>query len=119
MLLPAAQRLGSKLSGVMINPYTHPAIISSNVVYPIRNTLAQLLVEKILTAHLDRWPMGMPFPPRILEIPDQFLLLRVNRYHRLPAFLKRPDLRVDMLELRITVGMRTAFLRFPIRLQAI
>jgi hypothetical protein len=37
----------------------------------------------------------------------------------LPAFLKRPDLRVDMLEVRIAIGMRAAFLGFPIGLQAI
>ena len=33
--------------------------------------------------------------------------------------MKCPDLLVDMLELRIAIGMRAAFLGFPIGLQAI
>jgi len=37
----------------------------------------------------------------------------------LPTFLKRLDLLVDMLKLRIAVGMGTAFLRFPVGLEAI
>jgi hypothetical protein len=57
--------------------------------------------------------------PRIFEIPDQFLFLGVHRDHRLPTLLKRPDLLVDMLELRIAIGMHAAFLGFPIGLQAI
>ena len=35
------------------------------------------------------------------------------------TFLKRPDLLVDMLELRIAIAMRATFLGFPIGLQAI
>ena len=119
LLPPAVQRLGSKLGSIMINPHTYPAVVGGDVIDPIRNTLAQMLVNKILAAHLDRLPLGMPFVPRIFEIPDQFLFLGVHRYHRLPAFLKCPDLLVDMLELRIAIGMRAAFLGFPIGLQAI
>jgi len=37
----------------------------------------------------------------------------------LPTFLKRLDLLVDMRKLRIAVGMGTAFLRFPVGLEAI
>ena len=89
----------------MINPYTHPSVVGRDVVYTIGNALAEVRVDKILAADLHRLSLGMPFPPRILEIPDQFLFLRVYRYHRLPTFLKRLDLLVDMLKLRIAVGM--------------
>jgi len=57
-------------------------------------------------------------PARILEIPDQFLFLRVYRYHRLPTFLKRLHLLVDMLKLCICGRDGNAFLRFPVSLQA-
>src|SRR6266704_3974300 len=119
MLPPAAQRLRSKRGGVMIHPYTHPSVVGRDVVHTIGNALAEVLVDKILSAYLQRLSLGMPFPPRILEIPDPFLFLRVCRYHRLPTFLKRLDLLVDMLKLRIAVGMGTAFLRFPVSLEAI
>jgi hypothetical protein len=89
----------------MINPHTHPAVVGRQVIYTIGNALAQVLVDKILAADLDRLPLAMPCPPRILEIPDQFLFLRIHRYYRLPTFLKRLDLLVDMRKLRIAVGM--------------
>ena len=103
----------------MINPHTHPAIVGGEVIDTIRNTLPQTLINKILAAHLDRLPLGMPFVPRIFAIPDPCLFLGVHRYHRLPAFLERPDLLVDMLELRIAIGMRAAFRCFPIGLQTL
>ena len=103
----------------MINPYTHPSVVGRDVVHTIGNALAEVLVDKILAADLHRLSLGMPFPPRILEISDQFLFLRVDRYHRLPPFLKRLDVLVDMLKLRIAVGMGTAFLRFPVGLDSI
>ena len=103
----------------MINPHTHPAIVGGEVRDTIRNTLPKTLINKILAAHLDRLPLGMPFVPRMFEIPDQCLFLGVHRYHRLPAFLERLDLLVDMLELRIAIGMRAAFRCFPIDLQTL
>ena len=96
----------------MIHPYTHPSIVGREVVHTIGHALTEVLVDKILAADLHRVSLGMPLPPRILEIPDQFLFLRVDRYHRLPTFLKRLDLLVDMLKLRIAVGMGTAFCVF-------
>jgi hypothetical protein len=60
----------------------------------------------------------MPFATCVLEIPDQFLL-RINRYYGLLAFLRRPDMLVHMLAVRIAIAMHTAFLRFPIGLQAL
>jgi hypothetical protein len=41
----------------------------------------------------------------ILEIPDQLLLLRVHRHHRLARLLERTHLSVDMLELGIPIGV--------------
>src|SRR6266446_8410847 len=102
----------------MINSYTHPSVVGGDIRDTIRNALAQTLVDNILAAHLFPLPLGMPFASRIFEIPDQFLFLRVHRYHRLSALLKRPDLLGDMLELRITIAVRAAFLGFPIGLQA-
>jgi len=62
-----------------------------------------VLVDKSLLRTFTGCPWDA-IPARILEIPDQFLFLRVYRYHRLPTFLKRLHLLVDMLKLCIAVG---------------
>ena len=44
------------------------------------------------------------------------LLLRIDRDHRLPGGLRGDDLSVDVLELRVAVGMLCAFIRLAIEL---
>ena len=56
---------------------------------------------------------------RILVLADQFLLLGVDRDHRLASGLKRRGLRVDMLELRVPIRMTAAFLGLAIDLTAV
>ncbi len=60
-----------------------------------------------------------PIPAAILEIPDQFLLFRVHRDRRLAAFQEPRHLGVEVLELGVAVGMRGAFSRLAVALQAI
>jgi hypothetical protein len=55
----------------------------------------------------------------VAEIPDQFLLLGVNRDHRLLFGQSGGHLSVDMGELRIPVGMAVALLGLAVALQAI
>src|SRR5260370_27868837 len=57
--------------------------------------------------------------PAVLESPHQFLLLRVHRDDRLTALLKTLDHCVDMLKLRIAVGMILSLLRLAVALQTI
>ena len=61
----------------------------------------------------------LPFPPAVLEVPDQLLLLRVDRDHRLAGGQMLVRGLVDVLELRVTVRMRGAFLPFARRLQPV
>ena len=119
LLPPAGQRLGSTLGGIMSHPHTDPAVSGGDVRDTIRKTLAQMLVNTILAAHLARLPVGRPFVPRSCEIPDPCLFLGVHRDHRWPAFLKRPDWLVDRLALRLAIGMRATFLGVPIGLPAL
>src|SRR5208283_3536966 len=46
----------------------------------------------------------------VLEFAEQFLLLRVDRYHRLIGGLKRLGLGVDIFKLSVAIGMFAAFL---------
>jgi hypothetical protein len=52
----------------------------------------------------------------ILEVADQFLLLRVDGDDRLMLSLRRNGFRVDVFELGIAVGMMRAFIRLAIGL---
>src|SRR6266850_6177012 len=56
---------------------------------------------------------------RIAEIPDKFLLLGVDRDHRLLFGQSRGHLGVDMGELGIPVGMAVALLGFAVALQTV
>jgi hypothetical protein len=72
-------------------------------------TAPKFLILEILAADLFRRALGLPFPPGVLEIPDQFLLLRVHGHDRLSPPLERTDLLGDVLELSIPVGVGVAF----------
>ena len=69
--------------------------------------------------HRRRRALRLPFPPAVLEVPDQLLLLRVDRDHRLAGGQMLVRSPVDMLELRVAVRMRGAFLPFARRLQPV
>ena len=71
--------------------------------------------------HQHRWrrALRLPFPPAVLEVPDQLLLLRVDRNHRLAGAQMLVGSPVDVLELRVAVRMCGAFLSFARRLQPV
>ena len=57
----------------MILSHTHPAAIVGHVIDPIRNRLAEFLVDKIV--HLDplRVSLQPPLSTAVAKLPDQFL----------------------------------------------
>src|SRR5688572_13446623 len=61
----------------------------------------------------------LPLRSGILEIADQFVLLRVEGDHGLPASAERGRGGVDVLELRVAVGVRRTFARLLQCVQAI
>ena len=65
---------------------------------------------------LARW---LPFPPSVLELANQFLLLRVDRNHRLPAPQEPDCRRIDVLKLGIAVRVRGALTPLLRGLQAV
>jgi hypothetical protein len=60
---------------------------------------------EVVGVDLDRLPAGRPLAPDGLEIADQLLLLGVNADHRLTGRKGRRDGVVDVLELRVAVGV--------------
>jgi len=66
---PAADRLGAEQGGVVVDAHAYPALIGRQVVHPRRRDLAQLLVQEVLGADFLGAACGLPFLPRVLEIP--------------------------------------------------
>ncbi len=106
---PAANRVDGKLRRVMIDADAHPTLIVEDIVNAVRNGLAEKRVFEVMHADLFGLPVRTPIPTAILEIPDQFLLFRIHRDRRLAAFQESRHLGIEVLELRVAVGMRGAF----------
>jgi hypothetical protein len=60
-----------------------------------------------------------PLPALVLVVPDQLLLLRVHGDDWSAPGQRPADLIIDVLELRIAVGMIRAFLSLPVALEAV
>jgi hypothetical protein len=96
---------------------THASL--RHVVDAVRNRLAHRVAGEVVDAHPFGFTGRLPFAPTIREIPDQFLLLRVDRNHGLPTSRERRGGRVDVFELRVAVGVRRPFARLLQGVQAI
>lgn len=105
--------------GVVGHADVHPPFIAGEIGPSIGNDFPQTRVHKVVNRHLDGGVLGPPFSSRILEIPNALFLFRVHRNHRLVPFLKGCHGGTDGAKLGLAVGVVTAFLGFPIRLQAI
>ena len=116
---PAPDGFRGESSRVVIDTYAHPALILAQVVHPVRNGFAQIRIQKIVDLDLFRIAARPPLAPGVLERSDQFLLLRVDRDHRLPSLLKPLYRRVDILELRIAIRMVFALFGLAVALQAV
>jgi hypothetical protein len=61
----------------------------------------------------------LPFLPRILEIADQLVLLRIDRDHGVLTLQERRGRRVDVIELGVAIGMRGPLAALAHRLQTV
>ena len=103
----------------MIDSDAYPPLVVGHVIYAVRDRLAQFLILEVVDSNFLWFAFGMPFATAVLEIPYQFLLLRVDRDHRLPTLLEPRCLRVYELELGIAVEVLIAFARLAVSLQAV
>ena len=103
----------------MIDPDTDPARVGPQVVHPVGDGAPEAWHHEVVHAHRRGLPLGGPFAPAILEVAHQFLLLGVDRDRRLPRAQGGPDPGVDVLELRVAIGVVRPFHRLPVGLQAV
>ena len=78
-------------------------VVRGQVVDPVRDRLAQLLVREVVILDQDRIAGGPPFTAAVAAVADQFLLLGVDADHRLPGVAVLPGLLVQVPELGVPV----------------
>ena len=100
-------------------PKADVAVVGADVVDPVGDDFAQFLVLEIVGVDLDRPTLRAIVAAAVLELTEQLLLLRVDRYHRLIVGLKLLDLGVDIFELSVAIGMFAAFLGLAVGMAAI
>ena len=118
-LVPAADGVDRELGGIVIDADTDAARIRRDVVDTIGNGFAEFLVDEVMHIDLVRAAFRSVVAARVLVRADQFLLLGIDRDHRLTGGLQGNHLLIDMLELGVTVGMMAALLGLTIDLATI
>ena len=63
----------AKAAVSLSTPTPTKALVGGEVVDAVGNSAPQLLDQEIVDAHILEFPLGPPFAPRVLEIPDQLL----------------------------------------------
>jgi hypothetical protein len=77
-LPPAVHARDRETGRVVVLSHRDPTSMASHVLDAIRARGAQLWVREIVDLDLLRVTLRLPFPPTVLERPDQFLLFGVH-----------------------------------------
>src|ERR1700687_3989908 len=96
LMPPAPDCFARKPSGVVVNTYTHPALVFREIVDTIGNGFAQVFIDKVMDQHFDWLAFRLPFGTSIAKFADHFLLFRVNRNRRLVSLLKVLNSGIDV-----------------------
>ena len=102
----------------MVDAEIDPAGVGGDVVDAVGRHLAEFGDHEVVHPHRLGLALGTQLTAAILEVADQLLLLGVDRDGRLAGSLERLDLRVDVLELCVAVGMGGTFACLAVGLQA-
>ena len=103
----------------MVDADLDPSLVAAYVIHPVRNRLAQHLVEEIVRVDLDRLTPRPPHAARVLVVADQLLLLCIDADHRLVPTQIASHSSVDVLELGISVAMLGALADLRVALQVV
>ncbi len=116
---PTANGCDGESAGVMVGPHVHESRVAVHVVNAIGVRAGHVGTGKIVTVHLDGLLGGQPLPAAVVVVSQQFLLLGVHGNDGRRLGQGPLDLRVDVAELRVAVGMVLALLGFAVALQAV
>src|SRR5208283_5277176 len=116
---PAPDGVDREFGGVVIYADADATGVRADVIDAVGNGLAEFLVDEVMHIDVDWSALRPIIAAGVLVFADQFFLLGVDRDHRLTGSLMRFNLRVDVLELRVAIGMASAFLALAIDLTAV
>jgi len=116
---PLADAVDREGGGVVVDADTDPAGIRGKIIDAIGHRTTKFLDQEIVDPDRFRISLGAIFPAIVAEVADQFLLLGVDRDHRLLFCQSRTHLNVDVGELGVAVRMAVAFLGLAVALQAV
>src|SRR5882724_4052330 len=77
-LPPLSDAAHRKLSRVVIDAHGDPAFVATDVVDAVWDRFAELRIDKVVYLHAFRLAFWVPLAPTVLEVANQFLLLRVD-----------------------------------------
>ena len=95
-----------------------PTGVGGDIGDAIRHRPTAPFDQEIMHANLFGIALRTPFPSSVLEIPNEFLLLRVDRDHRLLRRQRGRHALVDVDELRVPVGMIASLTGLAVALKA-
>ena len=116
---PSPNALHGKFGGVVVDADIDPSGIGRQVVDPVGGDLSQIRIDEVVDADLFGASFRLPFPARILEVSDEFLLFRVDGDDGIAGPLVVHDRPGDVLELSVPAGMRASFPGLAHRLKAV
>ena len=116
---PPPDRGHRELGGVGVVTDDHEALVGGDVEHPVGDRLADVGVGEVVHVDTHRHAGRLPFAPAVAEVPDDLVLFRVHRHHRLTSFEVAADVTGDVAELGVTIRMGSPFVLLGRRLQAV
>src|SRR5712692_10504725 len=116
---PAPDRGHRKGARVVAGAHVHEAFVAGQIIHAVGIGPGGRGSRKIVALHEGGRFAPAPLPALVLVVPDQLLLLRVHGDDRSAPGHRPADLIIDVLELRVAVGMIRAFLGLPVPLEAV
>jgi len=100
----------------MIDADTDPTRVLGDVVNPVGRCAPEFGNDEVVDADLVGGALRPPVTTRVLEIADEFLLLGIDRDRRRAGAPRVLHLIVDIVELRVAIGMVCSLARLAVGL---
>src|SRR3989454_7108907 len=116
---PAPDGRYGERGGIVIRSHVHETPVAIDIVDAVGIRAGNVGAREVVPLNLDRLLLRQPLPSSVRIVSDQFLLLGVHRDDGRPLCQGPLDLRVDVAELRVAVGMVVPLFHLTVALQAV
>jgi hypothetical protein len=103
----------------VIDVHARPAVVVGNVADAVGDRTPEFGNDEVMYADFFRRTLRRPLAPVVREVADRLILLGVDRDGRFARGQRRLHLIVDVVELRIAIGMVRALPCLAIELQTV